>query len=140
MSRGDVIFLFGGYTAHHWCPDDRQEVVEIVRECLEAYGLQFEPEGADKDAVEVEEFYLRGEEGGEFWVVREAESGKLVGSGGFYQVEVDEEGRRAAEIRKMYLLPEARGKKLGRYLLEVSKPGGQRSLTVCVHNDNDISV
>ncbi len=117
--RGEVIFHFAGFTAHPWSPAHRQSVADIVRACLEPYGLQFEPEGADKDAIEVEEFYLKEGKGGEFWVVREEGSGKVVGSGGFYQVEVDGEGRRAAEIRKMYLLPEARGKKLGRFLLEV---------------------
>lgn len=124
--RDDVIFEFAGYTAHHWTPRDRQGVADIVRVCLEPYGLEFEGEGADKDAVEVEEFYQQEERGGEFWVLRKASSGKLVGSGGFYQVEVDGEGRRAAEIRKMYLLPEARGKKLGRFLLEVGSLTGRQ--------------
>jgi putative acetyltransferase len=71
---------------------------------LEQYGLPFEPNGADRDAIEVEDFYLR-EERGEFWVVVDR-NGKLVGSGAYYEVGGSE---KAVEIRKMYLLPEARG-------------------------------
>ena len=41
----------------------------------------------------------------------------LVGTAGYYEVSSTE---KAVEIRKLYLLPEARGEKLGRALLEVS--------------------
>ena len=98
----------------HWAATDREKVAELVGLCLEQYGLPFEPNGADRDAIEVEDFYLR-EERGEFWVVVDR-NGKLVGSGAYYEVGGSE---KAVEIRKMYLLPEARGKKLGRALLEV---------------------
>lgn len=72
-----------------------------------------------RDAIAVEDHYLR-EGRGEFWVVAD-DSKRIVGSGGYYKLnhELEQEGSRAAEIRKMYLLPEARGKKLGWALLEV---------------------
>ena len=73
----------------------------------------FESEGADRDAIEVERFYHR-DARGEFWVVLD-EGGKVVGSIGYHKLD----DQQTVEIRKMYLLPEARGKKLGRKLLEV---------------------
>ena len=123
---GETVFSHGNYTVRHWTPKDRPKVCEVVRECLEAYGLEFEPQGADQDAIDVEDHYLR-EGRGEFWVVVDNVSKRIVGSGGYYKLnrEFEQEGSEgrnipaAAEIRKMYLLPEARGKRLGWTLLEV---------------------
>ena len=124
MSANEVVFQFGDFTVRQWAAEDRENVADLVRVCLEQYGLQFEPSGADRDAVEVEDCYLR-EGMGEFWVVVNR-SGKLVGSGGYYKIGASE---KAVEIRKMYLLPEARGKKLGRALLEVwPRHGSNNSL------------
>ena len=119
------MFTHGNYTVRHWTQDDRESVAEVVRLCLESYGLTFEAQGADLDAIAVEDHYLK-DERGEFWVVVDDQTKKVVGSGGYYQVDHESEpsGRErgqppAVEIRKMYLLPEARGKRLGRTLLEV---------------------
>lgn len=60
--------------------------------------------------VEVETFYQQ--TGGEFWVI-EAQ-GKVVGTASYYPIS---RGKQAVEIRKMYLLPEVRGKGLGQFLL-----------------------
>ena len=126
MAINTKVFSHDNYTARHWRESDRDAVAAVIRECLESYGLEFEAEGADLDAIAVEEHYLK-EGRGEFWVV-EDESEKVVGSGGFYRVS-DEPGKAESEekvtkgeveIRKMYLLPEARGKQLGRALLEVN--------------------
>lgn len=126
MNDGDV-FTYRNYTVRQWTPSDRQVVAEVIRECLESYGLRFEAEGADLDAIAVEEHYLSGGRG-EFWVVVDNLSGKVVGSGGYYEVSHEPEptagegGREelsGVEIRKMYLLPEARRKGLGQTLLEV---------------------
>ena len=43
-----------------------------------------------------------------------ARGGEIVGTGGYHPIP---RGNKAAEIRKMYLLPTARGHGLGRYLL-----------------------
>lgn len=107
---GEIVFSHGNYTVRHWTPKDRQKVCEVVRECLEAYGLEFEPQGADQDAIAVEDHYLR-EAMGEFWVVVDNVSKRVVGSGAYYRVSSEFEEERseesaAAEIRKMYLLPE----------------------------------
>ena len=114
MTATEVVFQYGEYTVRHWAAADREKVAEVVEVCLEQYGAPFERNGVDRDAIEVEDFYLR-DERGEFWVVEDG-NGKLVGSGAYCEVGASE---KAVEIRKIYLLPEARGKKLGRAMLEV---------------------
>ena len=124
-SMDDTVFTHSNYTVRHWTSSDREPVAALVQECLESYGLKFEAQGADLDAIAVEDHYLKNSRG-EFWVVVDQQSNKIVGSGGYYEVNHESEGEgenrmvaTAVEIRKMYLLPEARGKKLGRTMLEV---------------------
>lgn len=94
-----------------WEPRDRQAAANLIREVLAEYGLSCEPMAADRDVFEVEKFYQ--ETGGEFWVVEQ--QGRLVGTGAYYPIQ---RGNKAVEIRKMYLLPEARGQGLGKFLLQ----------------------
>lgn len=94
-----------------WRFGDRLLAAEVIRQVLEEYGLPWQPEEADRDVIEVETAYL--DKGGEFWVV-EVE-GKIVGTAAYYPLEHD---RSRVEIRKMYLLPQVRGRGLGKYLLQ----------------------
>ncbi|MCG9892000.1 MAG: GNAT family N-acetyltransferase [Thermosynechococcaceae cyanobacterium MS004] len=94
-----------------WQPSDRQDAAEVIRGVLAEYGLGWEPQGADRDVLEVESCYL--ERGGEFWVVEQ--SGILLGTSAYYPIQRAE---KAVEIRKMYLHPKVRGKGLGQFLLE----------------------
>lgn len=94
-----------------WQPSDREVAAELIRSVLAEYGLGCEPDLADRDVWRVEEAYWQ--TGGEFWVVEQ--NGQVVGTAGYYPIQ---RGDRAVEIRKMYLLPQARGKGLGRYLLQ----------------------
>jgi putative acetyltransferase len=106
------------YIIRPWQSTDRQAAAAVIRSCLAEYGLGWEADGADRDVVEVETFYLvRGaspteNRGGEFWVVES--QGQIVGTSAYYPIA---RGKNAVEIRKMYLLPIARGQGLGRYLL-----------------------
>ncbi len=119
MNMTGFLFHHEGYGVRHWTAADRDAAAGVVKQCLEAYGLNFEPQGADLDAVEVEEHYLK-DRRGEFWVVEEEGTGIVVGTAGYYEVEEKgDEKSSCVEIRKMYLLPRARGKKLGRLLLQV---------------------
>ena len=93
-----------------WRPADRQAVACLVETVLAEFGLGFEAEGADGDAIQIEAAYW--EAGGEFWVVER--DGQLVGSGGYHPCP---RGQGAVELRKMFLLPEVRGRGLGRTLL-----------------------
>ncbi len=102
---------FRDFLIRQWKPSDRHYASEIIRSVLAEYGLGWEPDGADKDVLEVESFYLN--KGGEFWVIEY--QGEIVGTGAYYPIE---RGENAVEIRKMYLLPKARGFGLGKFLLQ----------------------
>ena len=95
----------------NWQPKDRHSAAKVIATVLQEYGLNWEPSGADRDVLEVEKFYLQ--TGGEFWIVEQQE--KIVGTAAYYPIQRDD---RAAEIRKMYLLPSVRGKGLGKHLLQ----------------------
>lgn len=82
----------------------------VVFSVLAEYGLSPDPRGIDTDLEDIVANY--GNRGGSFRVVISAE-GDIVGCGGLYPLD---DG--TAEIRKMYLLPNARGRGLGRRLLE----------------------
>jgi putative acetyltransferase len=94
-----------------WQPLDRSGAVAVIQQVLAEYGLQWEPEEADQDVVEVEKYYQQ--TGGEFWVVVQGTA--IVGTAAYYPIA---RGEKAVEIRKMYLLPSVRGRGLGSYLLE----------------------
>ena len=100
--------------ARIWKSEDREIVGEIIKEILESYGFPFEPDNTDKDALLVEEYYIR-DNRGEFWVV-ETHSGRIVGTAAFYE---SNKGDESVEIRRMYLVPEMRGKGLGKALLNL---------------------
>jgi len=93
-----------------WKADDCAAAAEIISSVLAQYNLSWEPAGADRDVLQVEECYLA--KGGEFWVIER--QNQLVGTGAYYPVA---RGEKAVEIRKMYLLPIVRGLGLGKFLL-----------------------
>ena len=99
------------FLIRNWQPNDRQKAANVIGFVLAEYNLNWEPEGADKDVLEIEKFYQ--DIGGEFWVIEKQE--KIVGTAAYYPIE---RGNKAVEIRKMYLLPEIRGQGLGKFLLK----------------------
>ncbi|HTL88584.1 MAG TPA: GNAT family N-acetyltransferase [Leptolyngbya sp.] len=98
------------FTIRSWQPSDRAIAFNLIGAVLAEYGLLQEPAGADRDVLEVETFYQQ--TNGEFWVIEQ--HGKQVGTAAYYPIA---RGQNAVEIRKMYLLPEARGFGLGKFLL-----------------------
>ncbi|MGF1516988.1 MAG: GNAT family N-acetyltransferase [Nodosilinea sp.] len=106
----DYRSTFGSYLIRSWQPGDRAAAAALIAQVLAEYCLTCEPTDSDRDALEVEACYW--ETGGEFWVVENA--GVLVGTAGYRPTH---RGDRAVELRKMYLLPQARGQGLGRHLL-----------------------
>ncbi|UJB71583.1 GNAT family N-acetyltransferase [Acaryochloris sp. 'Moss Beach'] len=102
---------FRDFVIRAWQPTDRQVAAEVIRSVLAEYGIGWEPDGADRDVYEVETAYLQVR--GAFWVVEQ--QGQVVGTAAFYPVN---RGVGTVEIRKMYLLPQVRGKGLGRWLLQ----------------------
>jgi putative acetyltransferase len=103
--------VYKDFIIRSWLPKDRLEAAEVIGSVLAEYGLNWEPAGADRDVLEVEDFYEN--RGGEFWVVERG--GKVVGTAAFYPVNRGDNG---VEIRKMYLLKEVRSQGLGKFLLE----------------------
>ncbi|MBW4691630.1 MAG: GNAT family N-acetyltransferase [Lyngbya sp. HA4199-MV5] len=103
--------LYKDFLIRDWMTVDRAPAADIIRSVLAEYGLGWEPEGADRDVLDVEACYQKA--GGEFWVIEQ--QGNFVGTGAYYPIQ---RGQNAVEIRKMYLLPEARGQGVGRFLLQ----------------------
>lgn len=99
------------FVIRNWDKTDRISAAAVISSVLSEYGLGWEANGADRDVLQVEEFYL--DTGGEFWVIEH--ENKIVGTGAYYPISRGEE---AVEIRKMYLLPHVRGLGLGKYLLQ----------------------
>ena len=111
MVNQSMLGRYLDYTIRSWQPDDRQAAADVIKNALAEYGLGWEPDGADRDVLEVEEYYLA--VGGEFWVVEDR--GEIVGTSAYYPY--PHRGEKAVEIRKMYLQSKIRGQGLGRSLL-----------------------
>ncbi len=105
-----AIARYQDYTIRQWRFQDRSGTTAIISSILAEYGLDWEPDGADRDVLDIEAYYF--DRGGDFWVIEDR--GQLIGTGAYYPCD---RGEKAVEIRKMYLLPTARGQGLGRYLL-----------------------
>ena len=97
-----------------WEPRDRHAAADLIGSVLAEHGLGWEPDATDRDVMDVEGCYHS--TGGEFWVVETGD--RVVGTAAYYPVK---HGENAVELRKMYLLPEARGHGLGRYLLSAAE-------------------
>jgi putative acetyltransferase len=103
--------LYQKFIIRDWETKDRIPAATVISSVLSEYGLGWEADGADREVLEVEEYYLKA--GGEFWVIEH--QNKILGTGAYYPIK---RGENAVEIRKMYLLPEFRGLGLGKYLLQ----------------------
>lgn len=94
-----------------WQPGDRQSVKTLVESVLTEYGMGFEPDHTDRDAIHVEDAYWK--TGGEFWVAEA--SHRIIGTGAYHP---SHRGPKAVELRKMFILPDYRGQGLGRFMLD----------------------
>jgi putative acetyltransferase len=98
---------------------DEAAIRALVNAVREEYGVAAGPDSsADADLAAVTASYAA--RGGLFRVLVSAD-GRIVGVGGLYPLSDDE-----AEIRKMYLAPEARGRGKGRQLLDDLIEGARR--------------
>ncbi len=89
---------------------DADQVRELVFRVLSEYGLRGDPRGADADLEDLESNYSRA--GGWFGVLVNSE-GRILASVGLRRVDAA-----TAELRKMYMEGQFRGRGLGRSLLE----------------------
>jgi putative acetyltransferase len=88
---------------------DSNGIKIVVFGVLKEYGLVPDPGSTDKDLDSIESYYS--ENGGYFGVVEELNY--IVATIGLYRVD-----ETTCELRKMYVLPNFRGKGLGKNLME----------------------
>ncbi len=105
-----MLMSYQDFVIRSWDPRDRTAAAALIAQVLAEHGLGWEPMGADRDVLTIEACYTA--IGGEFWVVER--QGFLLGTAAYYPIS---RTPNAVEIRKMYLLPPARGQGLGRFLL-----------------------
>jgi GNAT superfamily N-acetyltransferase len=89
--------------------NDTNRIREIIFEVLLEYGLSPDEQGKDSDLNDIDESYFN--RGGYFGVVNDLNN-KIVGTFGLYRV-----SNQIYELRKMYLLKEARGMGCGKLIL-----------------------
>src|SRR3989441_9839802 len=83
-------------------------VPDVIGAVFREYAMTFDPSGFDADLTDIRGSYL--ERGGRFWVL--VDDGRVVGT-----VAVVPAGRGACEVRRLYLLPPDRRRRLGRALM-----------------------
>ncbi len=105
------MYYYQDFIIRNWQEKDRKLASQVISSVLSEYGLPWQPEEADKDVLNIEEYYLA--TGGEFWVIEQ--QNQIVGTAAYYPINRSE---KAVEIRKMYLLPKVRGFGLGKFLLQ----------------------
>lgn len=91
-----------------FAPDHARGVVDLIRGVYAEYGMIFD-DGFESDLGDVDAAY--GRSGGAFWVLLAGE--RVVGTVGVRPADV-----RTAELKRLYLHPEYRGRGHGRVLLE----------------------
>ncbi|MBC8120545.1 MAG: GNAT family N-acetyltransferase [Gemmatimonadaceae bacterium] len=104
------MFRYQHFTGRNWQSADYLACIEVVRTVLAEYGLSWQPESTDRDILDVRGYYQA--RGGCLWVIEDR--GQVIGTGGYCP---DSRGNQAVEVRKMYLLRQARGRGLGSFLL-----------------------
>jgi putative acetyltransferase len=115
---------------------DAAAAAAVVRRVLDEHGLPFEPRHLDADILAPGSSYHGG--GGAFFVAVDA-AGRVVGTAGLLPT-----GPAAGEVRKVFLLPEARGRGMGRALLEAvldaARARGMRRLTLTTRHRYDRAI
>lgn len=89
---------------------DSERIIALVFSVLAEYGLPSDLDGKDADLKDIEGNYVR--MGGVFEVI-EDRVGNLLGTYGLYPLD-----KETCELRKMYFVPQIRGRGLGRRILE----------------------
>ena len=90
---------------------DETEVLKLVKEALEPYGLELNPMEEDLDITDIPKYYM--ENHGDFEVIEF--KGNIIGSYGIYKLDSE-----TCELRKMYLNKNFQGMGLGNIMIENS--------------------
>lgn len=87
------------------------KILNLVKEVLNLYGLDLNPEGEDLDITDIAKYYIQNN--GDFEVIEM--NGQIIGTYGIYKI--DDE---TCELRKMYLKQEFQGMGFGNIMIENS--------------------
>ena len=104
-------------------PKDNRQIEEIILGVSEEYGT-YDPKsksgaGAGAGDSELKDIYSTyNNKGSKYWVI-ENEASKVVGGGGYIRLKGTIEDENICEMQKLFILPEARGKNLGKKLVEL---------------------
>ena len=105
--------IYGDFIIRPACNDDIVSVKNVVFEVLHEYGLENDEFGKDSDLNDIERSYFSNN--GYFGVVTKISTNHIIGTIGLFSID-----RIVCELRKMYLLKEARGFGLGGFILDYS--------------------
>lgn len=86
---------------------DESGIQAVIKGVFDEYGFTWEPEGYNRDAFQVEEYYHA--KGGCFWVLEE--DGRIIGTVG-----LKKRSQQRCELYRLYLPKEFRGKGFGKML------------------------
>jgi putative acetyltransferase len=115
---------------------DTTAAAAVVRRVLREHGLPFAPRRLDADILAPASSY--GGSGGAFFVAVDG-ADRVVGTAGLLRT-----GPTSGEVRKMFLLPEARGRGVGRALLdavlEAARDRGLRRLELTTRHRYDRAI
>lgn len=100
---------FRGFTIRGAQADESEDIRDLVHRVLEEYGLTPDPQGVDADLENLDAGYP---DRGGFFDVAVGPDGEIAGCCGIYPIDAD-----TCELRKMYVLRDARGYGLGGRLL-----------------------
>ena len=102
---------------------DNKQIEEIILKVSEEYRT-YDPKsrsgaGAGAGDLELKDIYSAyRDKGSKYWVIEDA-AGKIVGGGGYTRLKGTTEDEKICEMQKLFILPEARGKDLGKKLVEL---------------------
>lgn len=106
---------------------DGASIKNVVFTVLKEYHLLLDENGKDKDLNDIEKYYTKNN--GYFGVVRHPNTNEVIGTFGLFAI-----SDTVCELRKMYLLKEARGIGLGKFILdysiEIAKEKGFKKITL----------
>lgn len=97
-----------GPSLEPFAPPHAAGVLDVIGLVFAEYGMTFDPPGFDADLLDVERHYA-----GRGWFSVLIDGGRVVGT-----VAAAPKGEDVAELKRVYLLAEYRGRGLGRALIE----------------------
>ena len=90
---------------------DADAIKQLVFGILKDYGLEPDPASTDRDLEDIQKYYWQNK--GCFYVLKKDD--QIIGNFGLYKINDD-----ICELRKMYLSPNFRGRRLGRKMMEAA--------------------